>query len=197
VLDANRLFLVIGDVSGKGPRAAEFKDAVSRHVASGLNASPDVGTLLSQVNRGIAHDNREDLFATLFAAHFDARTGELAFANAGHEPPYVRAPGGKPERLPIIGGPALGALRDFAYQAGSCRLAAGGWICAFTDGITEAMNARREFLGATRWRAMLERLEEEADAESIVRTLRAGVEAFEAGAERADDQALLVLRWRG
>jgi CHASE2 domain-containing sensor protein/serine phosphatase RsbU (regulator of sigma subunit) len=193
-LDRDRVFLVVGDVSGKGLPAALFMASVKSQLKSAALRGGDVGAILTLAEEEIAHENPEQLFVTAFAAIFDVASGELAFANAGHEPPFVRAPGEAPARLGPSGGPPLGALDGFAYPSAIHRMVPGEWLCVVTDGATEAMNRKKQFLGAERLRDGLGGMPADASVHEIVRGVRAMVEAFEEGAERADDLTLLALR---
>jgi len=124
-------------------------------------------------------------------------TGELCHANAGHEPPFTRAPGGEPERLGLLGGPPLGTLDAFDYPTERRRFMPGEWLCIVTDGATEAVNREKQFFGTNRLRATLAGLPQEIEPGELVKRLRAEVERFAEGAEAADDLTLLVLRWEG
>jgi serine phosphatase RsbU (regulator of sigma subunit)/CHASE2 domain-containing sensor protein len=196
-IDKDRIFIVAGDVSGKGLPAALFMASVKSQVKNMALRGGDVGGSLSAAQREIAHENPEQLFVTAFAAVFDAAWGELTFANAGHEPPFTRAPGGEPKRLVGPGGPPLGALDDFEYPTVRYQMQPGEWLCVVTDGATEAVNRRKEFFGTASVGAALGAMPQETEPAEVIRRLRAEVAAFADGAEAADDLTLLVLRWRG
>jgi hypothetical protein len=114
-IDKDRIFIVAGDVSGKGLPAALFMASVKSQVKSMALRGGEVGAILTAAQREIANENPEQLFVTAFAAIFDAAWGDLEFANAGHEPPFTRVPGEAPRRLTGAGGPPLGALEGFEY----------------------------------------------------------------------------------
>ena len=194
-LDGDRVFLVVGDVSGKGLPAALFMASVKSQLKSAAMRGGRAGEVLSNAQREIARENPEQLFVTAFAALFDAATGDLEFANAGHEPPFVRAPGSSPERLAPSGGPPLGAIEGFDYPTGFRRLADGEWLLVVTDGVTEAMNPRREFFGSERLRALLAELPGDIAPGALIDRVVRSVQAFEDGADRADDVTLLALRF--
>jgi CHASE2 domain-containing sensor protein/serine phosphatase RsbU (regulator of sigma subunit) len=196
-IDRDRIFIVAGDVSGKGLPAALFMASVKSQVKSMALRGGDVGAMLTAAQKEIAHENPEQLFVTAFAAIFDAAWGDVTFANAGHEPPFTRAPGGVPQRLVGEGGPPLGALDDFVYPTSRYRMQPGEWLCVVTDGVTEAVNKRKEFFGTARVTAALAALPADGGPEEVIKGLRAAVAGFADGAEAADDLTLLVLRWRG
>ena len=196
-IDKDRIFIVAGDVSGKGLPAALFMASVKSQVKSMALRGGEVGAMLTAAQREIAHENPEQLFVTAFAAVFDAAWGDLTFANAGHEPPFMRAPGAAPQRLIGPGGPPLGALDDFVYPTGRYQMKPGEWLCVVTDGATEAVNKRKEFFGSQRVGEALASIPEESAPSEIIKGLRAAVAEFADGAEPADDLTLLALRWRG
>ena len=201
MLDRDRLFLLIGDVAGKGLSASIFM-AVSKALYKGLmirTPGADIGDIMSAANAEVSRDNAEMLFVTVFAAVLDLRSGELVYCNAGHENPYRLRPGSsRPERIADGDGPPLCAMSDFEYRSASCRLVAGELLCLLTDGVAEAQNAAGELYGHARAEQVLsERFQAGASARELVTALQADVVAFEDGAESHDDLTILALRWQG
>jgi len=184
-------------VSGKGLPAALFMASVKSHLKSAALRGGEVGDMLSRAQEEIARENPEQLFVTAFAAIVDVENGEVEFANAGHEPPFMRTPRGAPERVMDAGGPPLCVLQEFRYVTWRRKLAPGEWLCIVTDGATEAMNPQREFFGVERLRTSLSWMPEDAEPAELIRRLRDDIGRFAAGAEAADDITLLVLRWMG
>src|SRR5215213_1642416 len=90
-LPDGRLGLIVGDVSGKGVPAAIVM-AITRTLlrAAYRLGSPAPGEILEQVNNILYRDIPPNMFVTCLAALLDSRTGRLQYANAGHDPPYVR-----------------------------------------------------------------------------------------------------------
>jgi serine phosphatase RsbU (regulator of sigma subunit)/CHASE2 domain-containing sensor protein len=196
-LRPNRLFFLLGDVAGKALPGCLFM-AVSKSLykTTALRLLGDVAVIMSEANREIARENAESLFVTLFAGILDLDTGELEYSNAGHEDPYVLRDGQPLRNLPSGGGPPLCVIDDFAYEGARYQLEPGDTLCLMTDGVVEAMNAASELYGRPRLEAVLAGLGAAAPA-AIVETIRADVSRFAAGAEPADDLAILVLRWNG
>jgi serine phosphatase RsbU (regulator of sigma subunit) len=197
MIDPQRLFFVVADVSGKGLAAALFMASVKSHLKSAALRGGSVGEVLNRAQEEIERENPEQLFVTAFAAILDIATGVLESSSAGHEPPFVRTPEGAPERFEMPGGPPLCVLAEFRYPTVRRRLTPGEWICVVTDGATEAMNVAREFFGVERLRASLSWMPENVDPEELIGRLRDDVNRFAGEAEPADDITLLVLRWEG
>lgn len=196
-LDRRRVYFVVGDVAGKGMPAALFM-ALSKAVLKGAAArGMDAGALLTHAATEIDRDNPEQLFVTAFAGILDLESGELEYSNAGHEPPYLLAPGTRPERLPHAGGPPLCTLRTHVYRTERRRMPAGSCICLVSDGITEANDERQQLYGAARLERLLADAPKGAGPSALVSSVRENVARFAGNAGFSDDVTLLALCWRG
>ena len=200
-LDADRLFLVIGDVAGKGLSASIFMAVSKALYKSAMLRAPqaDIGQIMRVANAEVSRDNPEMLFVTLFAAILDLRSGELHYCNAGHDNPYRLHPTRPiPARIEDGDGPPLCAMSDFAYRGAMCQLLPGEMLCLMTDGVTEAQNPTGELYGPARAeRKLIELGQSDVGAQALVMALQADALAFAAGAEAADDLTILALRWLG
>jgi serine phosphatase RsbU (regulator of sigma subunit) len=195
MLDANRLFFTVADVSGKGLAASLFMALAKSLLKSvALRSGADPGAILVQASAEIARDNPESFFVTAFAGILDARSGLLEFCNAGHEPPYVCRPAAAPERLEHPGGPPLCVVEGFAYSSARCTLAPGESLCVVTDGVTEAMDPAGSFYGRARLTRLLERAQDPVTTLALVRD---DVRRFTASLEQADDLTLLCVKFNG
>ncbi len=193
----HEMFFVVADVSGKGLPAALFMASVKSQLKSSALRGGEVGMMLTRAQDDIARENPELLFVTAFAGLLDLDSGDLQFANAGHEPPYARTPTGAPERLSHAGGPPLCVMEEYQYPTWTRTLVPGEWLCVVTDGATEAMNPQRAFFGGERLRTSLGWIPENAAPDELIRKLRDDVRRFADGAEPPDDLTLLALRWDG
>ena len=189
-----RVAVVIGDVSGKGVPASFFM-AVARTVLKGLaqgGLSP--GEVLAEANETLCRENPLELFVTVFYAVLDTTTGELTYANGGHNPPYrlddtVSA-------LPLTDGVALGVMEGLPYQEARLTLAPGDGLFLFTDGITEAFDRHGEEYGDRRLIDALD-LGGDLGARELIERVTTEVAAFTGDAEQSDDLTCLALRYHG
>ncbi|MDS4068350.1 MAG: SpoIIE family protein phosphatase [Candidatus Competibacter sp.] len=199
LLDQHRLFILIGDVSDKGVPAALFM-AVTKTLFSveARRDSASVGRIMERVNAALCKDNPEGMFVTVFAGILDLRTGEITYSDGGHERPLVLRRDGQPELIEKRGGLVLGFAPDAAYQEeDAIRLAPGEGLVIYTDGVSEAMNARHEMFAVTRLSDALVPVCREVPARAIIGHVMNSVKSFVGGHPQSDDITLLALRWRG
>lgn len=194
-LDDERLFFAVADVSDKGMPAALFMALCKATVkAAVIGSGADPAAALRRAAAEIGRDNPESFFVSVFAGTLQLDTGKLSYCNAGHEPPYVRSRG-RLLRLARAARPPIGVPDQFAFATESLELSPGDWVCALTDGVTEAMNESGEFYGPQRLEALLASLPPEVTPSQINAAVLADVERFVGGASASDDLALLALRW--
>ena len=133
------------------------------------------------------------MFVTAFAGILDLGTGEIAYASAGHESPFVLGGSSGLRQLVTEGGPPLGAIDGFPYPVDRDRIEPGEVLLLYTDGVTDAENADRALYGSKR---LVEVLADApvADAERAVAAVIDDVRRFVGDAEQADDITVLALR---
>ena len=188
-----RLFFVIGDVSGKGlPSALLMALAKAQIKSAAQRVDGDPGAALSAANDVIAQDNPEFLFVTVAAGCLDLDSGELSYANAGHDAPlFIGA--GRLEAAPGAQGPPLCTVDGFAYTSQTLNLARGSALCLVTDGVTEAQNPAEELYGQARLRDCLLPFIQGARGADVIAAVVASVRQHAGEAEQADDMTLLVV----
>jgi phosphoserine phosphatase RsbU/P len=196
LLGEDRLFVAIGDVSDKGIAAALFM-AVTKSLLKG-SAEKDIepAELLQRVNQELCRENDAMMFATVFCGVLHLQTGLFCYSNAGHNPPLLRRRGEAPVWLEIPAGLVLGVLPDANYASMSLLLAPGDCLLLYTDGITDALDLREQAFSAQRLLQVAEGPPEES-ASAMVQRIFGRVVDYAAGADQADDMALLSMRYLG
>ena len=137
-------------------------------------------------------ETRSNQFVTVFYGILDASVGRLDYSSAGHCPPYlVRAQEEIVQELAGQGAP-LGMFGDRAWPAQSARLNPGDVLVLYTDGITEARNAQKEFYGEER---LVETLcaHRQACARDIQAAIMEGIDTFTGDSAHSDDITLVLL----
>lgn len=192
VLDDGSVAAVIGDVSGKGVAAALFM-AMSRaiiHDALMLGAGP--AEALNLANARLCASNPEGMFVTAFVFVLNPKTGETRLANAGHGSPLVI---GRDVRVfDMDPGILLGLFDDANLDEVAFELQQGESLLVVTDGVTEATNKDRCFLGPDGLTHALSDRAPFNTAEAIVDAVINHVMAFACGQEQFDDITVLTLR---
>jgi sigma-B regulation protein RsbU (phosphoserine phosphatase) len=196
LIDDDRLFFAIGDVSGKGIPAALFM--VKTVTLLRMEALRDIPPheVLARVNQQLCQNNDHGMFVTVFCGILDLARGALAYCNGGHDAPLIGRAGAGFDAIESAGGLMLGATPDGGYQSGSMALQPGDLVLCYTDGVTEAMNPQQEQFTENRLRASVAGMEG-ADAAHVVRLLHAELRAFAQGAPPSDDITMLALKYRG
>lgn len=193
-LDEDRIGLVIADVSGKGVPAALFM-AVSNTLLRSIALTKDNSReCIEELNRLICRVNVNSMFVTVFYGILNHRTGALDYTNGGHNPAYVlRGKNGELERLGRFPNLVVGGFEDFSYKSESAQLDPGDSLFLYTDGITEAFDAKDEAFGDERLEDSLEELYHD-DAKTIIEGVYADLGEFIGDRTQSDDITMLVVK---
>ncbi len=194
-LDDNRLGFVIADVSGKGVPAALFTMVTRALLKASLQGFQSPGQCLTLVNDLLCEDNDSCIFITLFFGVLDVSSGELEYSNAGHNPPRLIRSGGEVMELPRTGNLVLGILAEHQFNNERLRLNPGDTLFLYTDGVTEAEDARPEEFGEERLDRLLSEMSS-ATVREIAEGVVVAVQEFVAEAPQSDDITCLVVRLR-
>jgi phosphoserine phosphatase RsbU/P len=189
-LGESRAAVVLGDVAGKGLRAALLMAKLQATVRALAEDSPSLSDLATRVNRIFCRDSLRNIFASMVYLELAPGSGRVRLVNAGHFPPVIVRAGGV-ETIPK-GGAALGLTAAAEYREQELELAPGELLCAYSDGVSEAQNIIGDFFGEQRIRDILLRnAGRPADmaGTEIVNT----VDRFVGEAKRQDDLTLVII----
>jgi len=191
-LPDGRVAFCVADVSGKGIPAALLVSTVHACIHLLVEAGAnDLPGLVARVNRHLARFSSTRKFVTLFFAVYDPSDGSLRYVNAGHNPGIVVRPGGV-ELLPS-GGVPIGMFETAKQVESRVDLVPGDLVVLYSDGITEAADAKDEEFGMERLTALLE-AGRDLPPSALKDRIFAAVESFTRGVAQYDDQTVLVAR---
>ncbi|MGO9133848.1 MAG: PP2C family protein-serine/threonine phosphatase [Methylovirgula sp.] len=196
LLAPHRLGFVVADAAGKGLPAAIFITLTRTLLRAAAQKLESPSDCLTHVNALLCIDNPTLMFTTAFYGILDTETGEILYANAGHNPPYVLRRDGTIDTLTGTGGMALGIMEEMRYQTQQCRLAPGESLICFSDGVTEATNAAGALFGEARLVTLIDG-QMAAHPTELFATIIAEVDSYMSIAPMADDVTLLVIRYNG
>lgn len=190
-----KLFFLIGDVSGKGVPASLFMMVVGHLFRNVGRYSNEPSIIVSGINSELANGNDQDMFCTLFCGVLDMETGMLSYCNAGHNAPILMTKGSTDFMKPCTNLPA-GAIADFSYQTESVQMQKDDALFLYTDGVTEAENKAMELFGDSHTLGIVELLKD-ASMKEMADGVFDAVKTFADGNEQSDDITMLCLRWKG
>ena len=191
-LDNGQLGIAIGDVSGKGVPAALLMACLQASLrGQAVSGNNDLSKLMLNLNRQIFDFSTANRYATFFYSQYDVVTRNLEYSNGGHNTPMVVC-GQEVIRLDV-GGPVVGLFRPARYEKATVQLQRGDILVAFTDGISEAMNAADEEWGDDNLAAAIQKWGHLSAAEMIPKLMEAA-DAFVNGAPQHDDMTIVVAK---
>ena len=183
--------LVIGDVAGKGLKAALLTAKLQAIIRAFIPESPSLVDLVSRVNTVFRRDALPQVFASLACASIEDGKGSAEIVNAGHPPPLVVRRDSVEQMAK--GGPALGLIDSARFSQQVVDLAPGEIILIYSDGLIETRNAAGEFFGEERLRTMLVSERESAAGELGERLVKA-CDRFQGDAPAHDDLSMVILQ---
>ncbi len=190
-MSEQRFAVTLGDVAGKGLRAALLTaklQATLRALAPDFTSLGELGTRLNQV---FCRYSLPNLFASIVYFEVAPCSGLVHVLNAGHIPPLL-IKDSKIEKLKK-GGSALGIVSAATFAEEQIELGENDLLVAYSDGLTEARNERGEFFGEKRLLELLARYSSLPLAQLGERIL-IEIDHFVGEARANDDLSLAVLK---
>jgi serine phosphatase RsbU (regulator of sigma subunit) len=191
-LGDDKFGILIGDVADKGVPSAIFMARAHALIIAEADGAVSPGDVLRMANKHITRLEKSTQFVTALYGVLDTKTGEFAYARAGHEPPLLLDERGEVHRLPHQPGMALGLWEDIVLDEFSLFLPQGSCLMMFTDGMTDCRNPRGEPFGLERIKDTLTRLKEDSaqrGCDLLFDTLR----KYQNGSKQDDDVTLVAI----
>ncbi|HEU0184559.1 MAG TPA: PP2C family protein-serine/threonine phosphatase [Blastocatellia bacterium] len=201
-LPEGKIGVVIADVSGKGVPASLYMTLTKGLLDSVAEYKTDPGEILREVNLHLYDVCRRKTFVTMFLGVIDPLRRTLSFARAGHNPTIICRNGAsepRPLRTWMLKSPGMGMglnkgkIFNQSLKVETIQLEPGDKLFFYSDGITEAMNEKRDEYGEDRLMAIAERTTE-MSAEQSRDAVMADVTQFLGNVHPQDDQTLVVLQ---
>jgi serine phosphatase RsbU (regulator of sigma subunit) len=190
-LPDGRLALLVGDVTGHGLSAAMQMSSVQLLAQGALRTQPDPGKALALVNATLCLHDFSGQFVTLLLLVLDPRTGEVAFASAGHPAPVLLRDG-KVSELPQESELMLGVQPDVVYPTNHARLHAPATLLLYTDGLPETFGPRGQLLGLPNVLACLRQLPPRTTPEALINQVKQLADSHRGTTPLHDDLTLLA-----
>jgi phosphoserine phosphatase RsbU/P len=194
-LGEGRFGILIGDVADKGVPSAIFMARAHALIIAEADKITAPGEVLRMVNTHITRLEKSTQFVTALYGVLDTKTGEFAYARAGHEPPLLLDEKGEVHRLPHQPGMALGLWENLILDEYSLFLPKGSCLLMFTDGMTDCRNPRGEPFGLERIKTTLMNLKgntAQKGCDLLFETLM----KYQNGSKQDDDVTLVAVHVR-
>ena len=192
-IDDEHLCFTLGDVADKGVPAALFMVITKVLVKISAQGNPSPAEMMERINEILCQDNPNGMFVTLVIGILNVRTGELRYANGGHNPPIFSNIGSGSYYKKEWSGPVAGAMPGMEFTEISMTLKPGQAVFLYTDGVTEAMNEEEELFSDERLLSEFSLVEEQSCAAVIARILDR-VKDHVGSAPQSDDIAMMMIR---
>lgn len=187
-----KMFIALGDVSGKGTAAALLMSSLHAAVHAQVSAKSSLDETIKSVNEYLTENTPSNRFVTLFLAELDLEKGHLRYINAGHNPPLIAHSNGAIRHLDSGGFP-LGLIPMADYEIGELVLSAGDALVVYSDGVSEANNIKGEEFGIERLSEVV-KLNITSSASGLRDKVESALSAFTQTAPANDDITLVIVK---
>ena len=194
-LNDTTVAFLAADVSGKGIPAAMFMMTAKTIIKDLAESGMAVNDIFTKANEKLCDNNESGMFVTAWMGILDLTTGNVQFANAGHNPPLLKRADGSFEYLKTRAGFVLAGMEGVRYRAGEITLSPGDRLFLYTDGVPEATNTENKLYGEER---LLEFMNQNAslEAEKLLPALKANIDEFVGEAPQFDDITMLMFDYK-
>ena len=183
------------DVSGKGIPAAMFMMTAKTIIKDLAEGGMAVNDIFTKANEKLCESNESGMFVTAWMGILDLTTGNLQFANAGHNPPLIKRANGEFEYLKTRAGFVLAGMDGVRYRMGELTLCPGDRIFLYTDGVTEATNKDNQLYGEDRLISFMNR-NSTVEATVLLPALKGDIDSFVGEAPQFDDITMLMFDYK-
>ena len=189
ILQGERLYFCVGDVSGKGVPASLFMAQVSRLFRTFATEDMMPADIAMRMNNELTEGNDNNMFVTLFIGLLHLDTGRLDYCNCGHNAPIIDGQFLQMKYVNMM----IGVWEGTSFYGETIDDIRGKQLLIYTDGLNEAENPQHELLGNDR---LIKLMSEAVSLHSnqVIDMLEKAVAEHRAGVEPNDDLTLMCLR---
>ena len=194
-IEDNKLYFIVGDVSGKGVPASLVMAVTCRlfrTIAEHLHTPAEI---VKALNDTLAENNDSNMFCTAFLGVLDLKTGNMQYCNAGHNAPVMLASSGEVKFMEVKPNLPLGLFGDFPYEGQECDITKETSLFLYTDGVTEAENTTKVLYSDERLLDLLDKQRKNMP-QMIVDMVLDDVNKHVNGAEQSDDITIMCVHYR-
>lgn len=191
-IHGDKLYFCLGDVSGKGVPSSLFM-AATHYLFRSVAAAMPISDAVQHMNVSLCTDNDACTFVTFFFGCLDLKTGMFEYCNAGHNSPILIHDDETRYFAPSESTP-LGVWDEAEFPSESMQLSKDDIILLYTDGVTEAMNAKDEEFGEERTLKCVKGCNPK-EPNTIIDTILLTVKEHAGDAPQSDDITMLCIKY--
>ncbi len=197
----DKILLWIGDATGHGAPSALITAAAksAASIIEWLNVGP--AQAMELLNGSIYECSRGQLMMTFFLASYDTTTGEVTYANASHEAPFLIRKSNEPlkrkDLIPLneVNNPRLGQSRSTTYVESKIKLEPGDLMLFYTDGIPDIRNPKGESWGEREFvKAIINANQDFPTATDSMLRISTAFQKFRQGSSLVDDVTFFIVK---
>ena len=194
-INDSTIAILVADVSGKGIPAAMFMMTAKTIIKDLAESGLPVHEIFTKANEKLCENNDSGMFVTAWMGIIDTNTGNMQFANAGHNPPLLKQDNEGFKYLKSRAGFVLAGMEGIQYHCGELTLQPGDRIFLYTDGVTEATNNDNVLFGE---QSLYNFMNENTNLEAvkILPLLKDSIDEFVGGAPQFDDITMLIFDYK-
>ena len=194
-LNDTTVAFLAADVSGKGIPAAMFMMTAKTIIKDLAESGMAVNDIFTKANEKLCENNESGMFVTAWMGILDLTTGNVQFANAGHNPPLLKRADGSFEYLKTRAGFVLAGMEGVRYRVGEITLNPGDRLFLYTDGVPEATNTENKLYGEDRLLTFMNQ-NASVEATELLPALKANIDEFVGEAPQFDDITMLMFDYK-
>jgi phosphoserine phosphatase RsbU/P len=190
----DKLFIAVADASGKGIGACLFSLSMRSSLRSFLTMSFNLEDIVKNANNLFLQDTKETgMFITAWLAIFDEKKNILYYTSCGHLGAILKKNDGKIIELQTEG-IALGVEPTTKVEVKKIQLEEDDIVVIYTDGVTEALNLKKEHFGRARLMDIISKSSKDVSSDVLIKKLLEDIESFTKETSRSDDITVLVVK---
>jgi serine phosphatase RsbU (regulator of sigma subunit) len=194
LLEDDKLYFAVGDVSGKGVPASLFMAQATRLFLTLAKQGMMPVEICNHMNDALSGDDNENgMFVTFWLGLLNLQTGHLDFCNAGHNPPIIGGGDNHGDFLEMQPNAPIGLFPGLEYEGEEIETVKGRVLFIYTDGLNEAENPQQEQFGDERLLSILRDTHFDS-AQQVIESLKAEIEKHRKDTEPNDDLTMMCLR---
>ena len=192
-LDKDNLLIVLGDVADKGVPASLYMAITMAFARSLAKMFSSPAQIVTHMNENLVRYSKNNMFVTVMMVAINLKTGEARILDAGHGMLY-HISDGKPVRPKMAKNIALGVRKGIRFKETKLQLKKGDALFFYTDGVTDALNRKKQPFGEEGVQEMLGSLKKNSSVHQDMHDLITTLQTYIKGAKRVDDIATVFFK---